>query len=304
VSTTAKNSPSRVEVAKAAVLAIADRSPGRRIHVTGDAACLSQSRRRLPAGVSWTSRGRRDAALYEFAPARTGRRGRPKTKGHRLPELAGIATNAEFARLEVRRYSPEAHKTVTVEVHAFTCLWYGVLATEIVKVVMVRDAGEGGYGIAIISTDVHADPEMLIERYARRWSIEVAFEEGKEVAGVADARNRVRTAVQRTVPFCFYSMSILVVWFALSGVDHDAIVAERRRIAPWYATKTSVSFADISTIARRVLMASRFDPLMVQHPERKKSRSSVWQGMTSPRDGEKSRFTTCPEKNGSSAARR
>jgi DDE superfamily endonuclease len=263
-----KNCPSKVEMAKAAVLRIADRYPERTIHVTGDAAYISRSLRKLPAGTTWTSRLRSNAALFDFAPPKTGLRGRPKTKGERLPALSEIAKNAKFTTRQVHRYNTDgaADTTMSVEVHAFKCLWYGVLATEIVKVVMVRDVGKDSYGIAIVSTDLEANDVQLIERYARRWSIEVTFEEGKGIAGVADARNRTRKAVQRTVPFGFYSMSILVVWFATSGVDHDAIVAERRRIAPWYTAKTTVSFADILNMARRVLTASQFRPTPSSEP--------------------------------------
>lgn len=42
-----------------------------------------------------TSRMRRDAALYEPAPPRTGRRGRPRTKGDRLPTPTGLAARTE-----------------------------------------------------------------------------------------------------------------------------------------------------------------------------------------------------------------
>ena len=147
------------------------------------------------------------------------------------------------------------------EAYSFTCLWYGVLGAESVTVIMVRAPGQHGYGIAIVSTDLDATAEALIQRYARRWSIEVTVEEGKEIAGVADARNRTQHAVERTVPFCFYSMSILIVWFATAGINHDRLIAERRRTAPWYTTKTAVSFADILTTARRVLTASQFRPV-------------------------------------------
>jgi hypothetical protein len=265
---TSKNCPSKVEMAKAAVLTIADRYPDRKIHVTGDAAYISKSLRQLPARITWTSRLRSNAALFDFAPPKTGLRGRPKSKGDRLPKLAEIANNAQFTPIQVRRYNTDApaETTVTVETHVFTCLWYGVLATETVKIVMVRDVGKDGYRIAIITTELDATEVTLIERYARRWSIEVSFEEGKQVAGVADARNRTPKAVERTVPFGFYSMSILVVWFATSGVDHDVIVAERRRLAPWYGTKTAVSFADILTMARRVLIASHFRPTHAAAP--------------------------------------
>ena len=265
---TAKDCPSKVEIATAVVRRIAGRYPDRAIHVTGDAAYISRSQRNLPAAITWTSRLRCNAALFDFAPPRTGLRGRPKTKGERLPMLSDIAKNAQFTTREVHRYNTDgaANTTATVEVHAFTCLWYGVLANQSVKVVMVRDVGKDGYGIAIVSTDLHASDVQLIERYARRWSIEVTFEEGKHIAGVADARNRTRNAVQRTVPFGFYSMSILVVWFAASGVDHDVIVAERRRIAPWYTSKTAASFEDILNMARRVLAASHFRPTPSSEP--------------------------------------
>lgn len=255
-----KDCPSKVDIAKTAVLAIAERYPDHKIHVCGDAAYMSKALRKLPANITWTSRLRSDAALYELAPPKTGRRGRPRIKGDKLPKLAVIAKNALWLPLDVRRYSADGDTNVTVEVYSFICLWHGVMGAERVKVVMVRDVGKDGYGIAIVTTDIDADDQTIIERYARRWSIEVTFEEGKEIAGVHEARNRTRKAVERTVPFCFYSMSILVTWFATCGIDADSIVEERRQIAPWYYSKTTVSFADMLDVARRVITASTFRP--------------------------------------------
>lgn len=262
----AKNCPSKVEMAKTAVLAVAARHPDRAVHVSGDAAYISQALQKLPGRITWTSRLRCNAALYEFPPPRTGRRGRPRSKGARLPSLADIARLATFTPLQVTRYGCD-RGPVTVQAHTFTSLWHGVLGVQTVKVVMVRDPGQSGYGIAIISTDTNADTATLIERYARRWSVEVTFEEGKEIAGVAQARNRTRDAVERTVPFCLYAMSILVVWFTAAGIDHDVIVAERRRTAPWYTAKNAVSFADILATARRVITASQFRPTHAFGPE-------------------------------------
>lgn len=264
--TTDKSCPSKVDIAKAAVSAIAKRYPNRKVHVTGDAAYMSKALRKLPTNVTWTSRLRSDAALFDLAPPKTGQRGRPKTKGAQLPKLAEIAKNATWTTLDVRRYSADGDGNVTVEVHSFLCLWYGVLKTEVVKVVMVRDTGKDGYGIAIVTTDVETDDAVIIERYARRWSIEVLFEEGKLIAGVADARNRTRKAVERTVPLCFLSMSILVIWFATCGIDPNVIVDERRKLAPWYRTKANVSLADMLDTARQVLTASDFRPIRSFEP--------------------------------------
>lgn len=255
-----KNCPSKVDIAKQCVLAIADRYPDRRINVCGDAAYISKALRKLPESITWTSRLRSDAALCEFAPPKTGRRGRPRIKGEQLPKLAEIAANAQWSALGVRRYSADGDGFVIVEVHSFKCLWHGVLGTEMIKVVMVRDVGKDDYGIAIVTTDVNADDTTIIERYAQRWSIEVCFEEGKMIVGVAGARNWARKAVERTVPFCNLSISLLVVWFVTSDINPDVIVDERRNLAPWYRTKANVSVADMLDSARRVLTASDFRP--------------------------------------------
>ena len=58
--------------------------PWRRIHVVADAAYAGEELKKLPPSVTWTTRLRKDAAVYELPPARTGRRGRsaPKASGY------------------------------------------------------------------------------------------------------------------------------------------------------------------------------------------------------------------------------
>ena len=50
--------------------AIAGALPGRPIHVVADAAYAGKELKKLPPGITWTTRLRRDAALYELPPAR------------------------------------------------------------------------------------------------------------------------------------------------------------------------------------------------------------------------------------------
>ncbi len=97
---------------------------------------------------------------------------------------------------------------------------------------------QSGYQIALITTDPHAPAAQIVARYADRWPIEVAFEEGKHIFGVGDARNRTRKAVERTVPFQFLAMTITILWYAASG-HHPDVVAEHRARSPWYLTKTT-----------------------------------------------------------------
>src|SRR5260221_388986 len=69
--------------------ALAAAFPGRIIHGVGDAAFHGQAL--ICPSTTWTTRLPANAALYGPRPAPTGKRGRPRKKGHRLgtpPEIA------------------------------------------------------------------------------------------------------------------------------------------------------------------------------------------------------------------------
>jgi hypothetical protein len=255
-------SASRLWLARQMVLTVAEAVPGRRIHVVADAAYAGKELRGLPAQVSWTTRLRKDAALYAPAPPRTGRPGRPRQKGKRLPKLAELARTAAFTPASVLRYG----QTSTVQVATVRCLWYSVFGPQQVTVVLVReDAAGTGYDLALVTTDLHATAAQVIERYAVRWSIEVAIEDAKQLVGVGQARNRVAQAVERTVPFGLACQTLAVCWYATAGHD-PADVAEHRARAPWYRTKTHPSIADMLSKLRRVLIAARFRCARLEQP--------------------------------------
>jgi SRSO17 transposase len=254
--------PSKPQLAREMLHLLAERFPERMIHTVGDAAYASGAFSDLPENVTLTSRLRADAALYELTPPRPPKgqrkRGRPPKKGRRLPRLGEIATDpaTEWITTTVCRYG----KTEQVLAHTFTCLWYDAFGQQPVRVVMIQDTTKpSGYELALVSTDPKATAAQLIERYADRWPTEVAYEEGKELFGVGDARNRTEKAVERTVPFQFLAMTLAIVWYALHG-HHPDDAAEHRRRSPWYLTKTNPSFADMLAKLRRVIIAGQFHP--------------------------------------------
>src|SRR5438309_708292 len=73
------SSASRLWLARRMAEAIAGALPGRAIRVVADSAYAGGELKKLPATVTWTTRLRKDAALHELPPARTGQRGRPRT---------------------------------------------------------------------------------------------------------------------------------------------------------------------------------------------------------------------------------
>jgi hypothetical protein len=82
---------SKLDLACELVRLVAARFPDRRIHLVCDAAYAGKTLAGLPARVTVTTRLRCDAALYQLAPPPTGRRGRPRVKGERLPDLEVLA---------------------------------------------------------------------------------------------------------------------------------------------------------------------------------------------------------------------
>jgi hypothetical protein len=157
----------------------------------------------------------------------------------------------------------------------------------------VRDAGRGGAGAGVASQP--GAPVLRVcglERRcggaggaaaggrlagAGRWAIEVAIFDAKNITGAGEARNRVRKAVERTVPFALFTQSIVIIWYHLAG-HSPAIARDRRDRAPWYATKTCPAYTDMITKLRRVPIAAQFHPGWPASPPPKKSAPSTWPG--------------------------
>ena len=247
------NSASRLWLARRMAVTLAGALPGRDIHVTGDAAYAGGELKKLPPGITWTTRLRKDAALYDLPPQRTGRRGRPRARGARPGTPAKLATTAAFAPVTVTRYGT----TATVRAATITCLWYSVFGARPVTVVLIRDRTASGYDLALVTTDAAASAAQVIERYAARWSVEVAIEDAKQVFGAGQARNRTARAVERTVPFQLACQAAAVTWYATIGHDPADVDGHRAR-APWYTSKAQPSTADMAGKLRRVIIAARF----------------------------------------------
>ena len=255
-------SASRLWLARRMVTRLAAELPGRQVHATADSAYAGAELKELPDGVTWTTRLRSNAALCGLPPERTGRKGRPRVKGDRLPSLAKIAAAAVFSQVTVTRYG----KTEAIAVHALTCLWYSVAGARPVTVILIRDKKETGFDLALVTTEKNPDTATVIERYAARWAIEVAIEDAKQLFGTGQARSRTARAVERTIPFMLACQALAVTWYATAG-HHPADAVARRLDAPWYTSKTEPSTADMTAKLRRVIIAAKFKRAYADQPE-------------------------------------
>ncbi|KAK1176767.1 transposase [Streptomyces sp. NBS 14/10] len=94
----------KIALAREMAERIAAHFPDRTVHTVGDAAYVGEHLRGLPTPVSWTSRLKVTSVLHELPPPRTGKKGRPHTKGARLGTPAELARLVEWRRIKVHRY--------------------------------------------------------------------------------------------------------------------------------------------------------------------------------------------------------
>jgi len=228
--------------------------PDRPIHALGDSAYGGKSvTRNLPANTTAISRLPMNAALYDLAPARRkGQKGCPRKKGERLPSPKEMATRKSGWRTAtVHIYG----KAVKVRYKTAVVLWYNSTRTMPVRIVLVRDPKGRRKDDCFFSTDPTMTPETIIETYARRWSLEVAFRDTKQLLGFERSQVRTPKAVKRTGPFAFVAYTVTVAWFAQYGYRHYPDLIPKR---PWYRQKRAPSFADMHHILRTVLLQDDF----------------------------------------------
>jgi hypothetical protein len=133
--------------------------------------------RSLSRPVTFITRLRLDAALYEPAPPRyPGQIGRPRLKGERLPNLSMVAEdpNTVWKLTKIANWYGERERMV--EIASNTAVWYstGLFAVPL-RWVLVRDPGEAGEfkTQGLLCTDLEVDPQKILSWFVMRWQMEV-----------------------------------------------------------------------------------------------------------------------------------
>ena len=98
-----------------------------------------------------------------------------------------------------------------------------------------------------------------------RWSIEVAFHDGKQCLGFEDPQGWSRKAVERTAPVAMLLYSLVVLWFA--GESHHVYQPLH---CSWYKSKAAPSFADMLATLRRQSVKRKVLSLALRGPGSRK----------------------------------
>jgi hypothetical protein len=215
----------------------------RRFHVVADSTYGGQSvLKHLPPDCDLTSRLHLDARLYDAPPPRKpGTNGRPRKRGERLP------TPRQMLTQRARRIALDIYgRRDRVRLCDCQARWHCMSGLPL-RVVAVEPLTGGRSIQAFYSTCHEATAVEVLQWYASRWGIEVAFHDAKTHLGFEEPQGWSRNAVQRTAPVAMLLYSLIVLWFVTAGHRHYRPV-----VRPWYPQKRHATFTDMLATLRRI----------------------------------------------------
>jgi hypothetical protein len=226
--------------------------PHRRLVVVADYSYavldLLNACQKLANPVTLITRLRLDAALYAPAPMPSGKRGRPRKKGQRLPTLRAILDDSQtlWQRVTVDWYDGLSRQ---MDITSQSAVWYHSGKVPVpIRWVLVRDP-QGKYETAaLLSTSLELDPMQILHWFVRRWQVEVTFEEARAHLGVETQRQWSDKAIDRTTPVLLGLFS----WITLAAHLLVQRGEQPVRQAAWYV-KVRPTFSDALSWVRQQL---------------------------------------------------
>lgn len=215
--------------------------PERRIVLCGDGAYATKGLLAdLDQRVTFVGRLRGDAAVYDpVVPCRRGRRGRQPTKGPRLPSPKAMAGRADRKRRPkgagAWQPTPATAYGVERQLHtvAAQVVWPSVLGARVVQVVVVRDTEGKLDDTYLFTTDLSAAPAWVIETFAQRWSIEVAFKASKQVLDIQAPQHWCRESIEKLAPWVWLLQTLVSVWYLSAGYETAEAQQARQDMGAW-----------------------------------------------------------------------
>jgi hypothetical protein len=224
--------------------------PEQAVVVVGDSAyaALDFLSAMQQARITFVTRLRLDAALYEPAPPYSGK-GRPRKKGQRLPTLAARLSDptTHWQPLTVPWYDGQQRD---LEIGSDIAVWFHNGKTPVpIRWVLIRDP-QGTYApLALLCTDPQQTPAHIVNWFVQRWQLEVTFEEARRHLGLETQRQWSDKAIARSTPLLLGLFS----WVTLvAHTRYSSQPALAPRQAAWYC-KSLPTFSDALALVRQHL---------------------------------------------------
>ncbi|MBV8432555.1 MAG: transposase [Solirubrobacterales bacterium] len=233
--------------------------PDRTLYATADSAYIGKPLLKgLPDNAHVVGPIHWRAALTEPVPA--GSCGRRK-KGDPLTTPTAGLDDGRWRWQRLRLPHPGGEKDLRVKVIG-PCCWYNSAGPRPVQVVLVRDPAGQWRDEALVSTDCQLSAAEVVLGYLKRWSVEVAYCDGKQLLGFHDPMVWSTKGVERAHPLVWFVADLVVLWYAQAGRSEPAA----RRHRPWYRDKVEPTMADMLACCRLHLWRNwvQADPAQAQ----------------------------------------
>lgn len=224
---------------------------GRRAVLCADSAYMcEQMLKNRPVHIEMIGSLKSNVVLRTSTPKKTGKAGRPRYQGYRLPKPAEMYRDEAYPWQEAdvamyRGVRRVCFKTVCAQ-------WYQPNGPRLMRVVLVKMTSGSDDFRLYASTDPERDATEVLRLYARRWSQEVTHRDLKQELGFGASAVRHPNSVFRLPVFVGLLYSTTVAWYADHGCGS---VHDRIPFRPWYTKKAAPAFADISATARQAIRA-------------------------------------------------
>jgi hypothetical protein len=210
---------------------------------------------KLAHPITLIARFRLDSALYTPAPKeKSGKRGRPRKKGQRLPTLKQVLKEAQTVWKKVVLPNGYGEGRREVEITSATAVWYhNGMPPLPIRWVLIRDPKGKFKTQALLCTDLNEKAEQILEWFVMRWQLEVTFHEVRDHLGVETQRQWSDRAIARTTP-ALLGLFSLVTLLANTHAHKGKIPI---RQAAWYC-KPLPTFSDALALVRQEIWQHRY----------------------------------------------
>ena len=240
---TASTHKTKPELAKELIQQIAAWCPEKQLFVVGDVAYIGQALLKdRPKNVDVIGPIRQDASLSMPLGEVSDRK---RKKGDPLPKPQAMFEDNRWP-FEVYTHGNDTfEKEIHVKQVKDVC-WYHAAGGESLQLVLVRDPAGVWRDEVLLCTDPTLPANEVIDGYLQRWSVEVAYADCKQFLGFHDPQVWCESSVERATPMAWFVGVLVLVWYALEGVDKKQVRRER----PWYHNKPDPTFADMLATCR------------------------------------------------------
>lgn len=233
--------------------------PTRKLRLVVDAgyASVELAKQCIRWRVSLVTRLRAGTRLFEFAPPRTGKKGRPATKGARQ-NLKAMIPLLKWTRHTVKSYGK---KEEVKDIAEFVCLWAPSEGGNPITVRVIVARSLDGTLFTLLTTDLEMSAKEAVELYTARWTQEVTHREVRDHLGMETQRQWSDLAIARTTPliFALYSLTFIIV------SQLNISLSLKAAKTAWY-NKSDLTFSDLLNGIRGILREHLFSRLWASDP--------------------------------------